>query len=881
MMGPAEFLRRARNFLRTRYQERRLDEEMRFHLEMEAEKNERAGMTPSEARRAAILSFGGVDTHKESVRDARGFRWLDDLIADVRYASRSLRQTPGFTAIAVLTLSIGIGVITAAFTAFYTVWLQPLPYPDADRLFVVYAQNREMHETGVNISYPDYLDWRRSVRAFAGLAVFNWNSNTLSGREGAERVSGAEISANLLPALGVEPFIGRNFTPEERQRGRDRVILLGYGLWKRRYGGDRTVVGRTLTVDGLPYTVVGVMPPAFQFPYKGDPTTPLVWTPLAVADWMHQRSSRALAGAVGRLRPGVTAEQARGELARVSARLQREYPAENTAWEAQYVPMSEDVFGSTRSTVSLLFVAAALVLLVVCANTANLLLARGAARDREVSLRAALGARRGRLIRQLLAESLVLVVLGGALGIVLARWGTDVLQVVFADSLPASAAIVLSPVIHLFALAITAIVALLAGLFPAIRSTRVQLETSLKSGSRASPGREGARLRGALVVGEIALAVVLLVGSVLLLKSLSALQNIDPGFDADDVFVARFQLAANKYDTVDRRSAFMSALLERLRAAPGIVDVGAAQGTPYSGWNVGSRYEVEGEPAPLPGQQQITHVQSVTPEYFRVLHVPLVRGRQLSDEDDDRAPRAAVVNQAFVARHFGGKDPIGRRFRFGPEDPWTTIVGVVGDFRHYSLTEPMRPAVYLPFAADPPPQMTVVIRATQGAGDTLGTLRRVLQSLDPDVAASGGQPLADVVARRMWLPRIARDVIGAFAAAAALLALVGLYGVISYSILRQQHELGIRLALGAAPAQVLRLVLGRGLVLAAIGSGIGCAVAFGASRSLSELLFEVTPADAGTFTLVPLVVIALAALASFLPGRRAARIDPMITLRAE
>jgi predicted permease len=403
----------------------------------------------------------------------------------------------------------------------------------------------------------------------------------------------------------------------------------------------------------------------------------------------------------------------------------------------------------------------------------------------------------------------------------------------------------------------------------------------LKAGSRATLARDGARLRGALVVGEIALAVVLLVGSVLLLKSLSALQNIDPGFDAQDVFIARFQLAANKYDTAERRRAFMTALLEHLRNAPGVIDVGAAQGTPFSGWNVGSGYEVEGEPAPRPGQPRITHFQSVTPEYFRVLHIPLVRGRQLSDTDDDGAPRVALVNQAFVVRHFRGKDPIGHRLRFAAEDPWMTIVGVVGDFRHYTLTEPMRPAVYTPFAADPPQQMTVVIRATQGAGNSLNTLRRVLQRLDPDVAASGGLPLADVVARQMWLPRVARDVIGAFAATAALLALMGLYGVISYSILRQQNELGIRLALGAAPVQVLRLIVGRGLTLAAIGSAIGCALGFGASRSLSGLLFEVTPADAGTFILVPLLVMALAALASFLPGRRAASIDPVITLKAE
>lgn len=880
MMGPAEFARRVRDFIRAGHAERRLDEEVRFHLEMEAQKYEREGMSPHEARRAAVARFGGVDANKESVRDARGFRWLDDFIADARYACRSLRHTPGFTGIAVVTLSIGIGATTAVFTVFNAVLLRPLPFRDAERLAVVYAQNREMQATGVNISYPDYLDWQRSVRAFADLAVFNWSSNTLSGKEGAERVNGAEISANLLTVLGVEPLIGRNFTRDEQQAGRDRVILLSYGLWKRRFAGDPATVGRTITVDGLPYTVVGVMPATFQFPFAGAPATPPVWTPLTVADWMLGRSNRGLGGAVGRLRQGITADEARAELARVSTRLERAYPAENHAWEAQYVPMREDVFGSARETVSLLFAAATLVLLVVCANTANLLLARGAARDREVSLRAAIGARRSRLIRQFLTESLVLVALGGALGVILARWGRDVLQFLFADRLPAFAAIELDPSAYLFALATTTLVALLAGLFPAFRTTRVPIEASLKSGSRTTATRGGARLRGALVVGEVALAVVLLVGSVLLLKSLSALQNIDPGFEARDVFVARFRLLENRYPAGQRR-AFMTALRERLRAQPGVADVGAAQGTPFSGWNVGTSYEVEGEPAPRAGQAPVTHVQSVTPEYFRVLQIPLIRGRQLSATDDDRAPRVALVNEAFARLHFRGKDPIGRRFRFGADDPWTTIVGVVGDFRHYALTQPMQAAVYLPFAADPPQQMTIVIRTTPGAVDALATLRRVLHNLDPEVASSGGQALADVVARQTWLHRVARDVIGAFAATAAMLALVGLYGVISYSIVRQQNELGIRLALGAAPARVLGLVIRQALVLATSGSVIGCALAFGASRSLSALLFEVRPADVDTFVVVPLLVIALAALASFVPGRRAARIDPVMTLRAE
>jgi predicted permease len=881
MLGPAEFARRLRDFFQAGRAERQRDEEMRFHLEMEAEKHVRQGMTPHEARRAAAARFGGLEVHKEAVRDARGFRWMDEFLCDARYACRSFRRTPSFAGIAVATLAIGIGVTTAVFTLFNAVLLRPLPFRDAERLAVVYAQNREMQATEVNISYPDYLDWQRRVRAFAGLAVFNWGAYTLSGPEGAERVNGAEISATLLPVLGVEPLVGRNFTHDEQQLGRNRVMLIGYGLWKRRYAGDPAIVGRSITVDGLPYTIVGVMPPEFQFPFRGAPVTPPVWTPLAVEDWMHGRSNRGLAGAVGRLRPGVTPDEARAELARESTRLQREHPGDNHAWEAQYVPMREDVFGSARTTVSLLFGGAALVLLVVCANVANLLLARGAARDREVSLRAAIGARRGRLIRQFLTESLVLVAIGGALGIVLARWGRDVLQLAFADRLPAFAAIELDLVGYLFALATTAFVALLAGLFPAFRATHVPLEASLQSGQRTTATRGGARFRGTLVVGEVALAIVLLVGSVLLLKSLSALQNIDPGFDARDVYVARLRLATTKYDTADRRRAFMTALLDRLRSEPGVADVGAAQGTPFSGWNVGTGYEVDGEQAARSGEAPVTHVQSVTPEYFRVLHIPLIRGHQLAATDDDRAPHIAVVNEAFTRLHFTGTDPIGRRVRFGRDDPWTTIVGVVGDFRHYALTEPMRPAVYLPFAADPPQQMTVAVRASAGAGGIANTLRRVLQSLDPDVAASGGQALADVVARQTWLARVARDVIGTFAATAALLALVGLYGVISYSIVQQQGELGIRLALGAAPARVLRLVIRQGLTLAAIGSAIGCALALAASRSLSALLFEVTPVDPGTFVSVPLVVLVLAAFASFLPARRAARIDPVRILRAE
>jgi putative ABC transport system permease protein len=872
-------LSRVRALFRRGAAERELNDELAFHIEMETRKNIDAGMSERDARRRALVSFGGVDAHKESLRDTRSFRWLEDALSDARYALRWLGRVRGFTVVAVLTLGLGIGATTAIFTVVNAVLLRPLPYADADELAIIYGRNPERGGTNVNISYEDYRSWKREVGAFERLGVFNWVSNTIGGDDApAERLAGGMIDADLFPALGVEPLLGRGVLPEEVVAGREGVVLIGYGLWQRRYGGERSVLGRTITVNGQPHVVIGVMPPRFQFPYAAE-----VWRPMAPDEDYANRSTRVLAGAVGRLREGVPRAQAEAELARVSQALEREFPESNTGWEAQYVPLREDLFGALRPAMLIVFAAAGLVLLIVCGNLANLLLARSAGRSREIALRTALGAGRSRLVRQFMTESVVLAALGGVLGLVVAYWGVGVLRGMLVDRIPAFIHITPDLRVYAFAAAATAGVALLAGILPALRGSHVDAQAVVKEGGRSTSGTRGSRLRGALVVSEVALTVVLLVGAALLIKSMAALTRIDPGFDAMNVLTARYSLPSVKYDAPERWSAFQAVLLERLRAEPGVIRVGAVQGTPFSGWNVRTSYAVEGEPPAPAGRAPSTHFQSVTPEYFDVLGVPLVRGRMIDHTDGRDAPAVAVVNESFVARHFQSQDPTGKRFRLccGDERPWITVAGVVADYRHFDLTEPMSAAVYLPYAQHTRSQMTLAIRTAGNAADMIPALRRILAELDPDIPADRVQTLEEVIARQTWVQRIARDILAAFAATAALLALIGLYGLISYSVAQQRHEIGIRLALGAAPRRVLRLVVRKGMTLALAGIAIGSAVAFLTTRLLSQLLFEVEPADSGTFLIVPLAVATLAAAAAAIPARLAASTDPMITLRAE
>ncbi len=885
------FYLRVRGALLRGRAEREMEEEMRFHVDRETEKNMRAGMTENAARRRALIAFGGLDAHREAMRDGRGGRWLDDLLVDIRYALRWQFCSPGFSAVAVLTLALGMGATTALFAVLNSVLLEPLPYPASDRLAMVYARNEE--RSGVNISYLDYLSWKEQVKSFEQLGVFQWTSSTISGNESAERIASADVSAELFSVLGVSPQLGRGITAEEQRRGA-RVALIGHGLWQRRLGGEPSVVGRPIIVNGDSYTIIGVMPVRFQFPYQGE-----LWKPMVHEPGFDRRSSRYLAGAVGRLASGVTREQAEAELARVSAQLERSFPDSNRGWAADYMSLREDLFGALREGVLVLFVAAGLVLLIVCGNLANLLLARGAGRQREMALRAAIGAGRGRLVRQLLTESALLALAGAGLAVLLALWGVRLLSASATDQLPAFIAITVKPKVFFFQFAVATLVVLLTGLLPALRGTQLGSQSALMHGQRSTSSVQGSRLRSALIVAEVGLTVVLLAGSLLLVKTMSALSQIELGFDPANVLTARYNLpgcawfasvcSGTKYTTDEQRQIFLNAIEEKLRSNPGVVAVGAAQGTPFSGWNVTMAYEVRGQPPAAPGQELAAHVQVVTPEFFRTMRVPLVKGRGIETIDAAQANSSAMVNETFVARHFGGQDPIGQSIRIGGES-WATIVGVIGDFRHVQITSAPEPAVYFLYAAPAagrvgrnqlPNQMTLAIRTRGPANDMIPVLRRELAALDADVPAFRIATMEEVIARLTWVQRILRNILAAFAITAGLLAVIGLYGVISFGVNQQRHEFGIRLALGAAPNGLLRQVLRGGLLLASIGIGLGLVSAFVATRGLRQLLFQVQPADATTFLLVPLVVAALAALSSAGPALRAASTPPIQALRSE
>lgn len=867
------------NLFRKEQVERELDEELRSYLDNAVQEKVRAGMSREEALRTARIELGNVESVKESVRSAGWERFVEDFWQDIRYGARALAKNPGFTLVAVLTLALGIGATTAIFSLVSAVLLRPLPYEDADELFVIYGRHKE-HGGGSNVSYPDYLTWKSS-QSFEGVGIFNWYDTTLSGLGPAERMPGAQVSANLFPLLGVGPLLGRTFTEQESAAGGGRVVILGHGLWQRLFGSDPGALGRSITLDGSPHTVVGVMPPGFRFPYRGEIWTPLVPEP---QQRFYQHGNRFLAAAVARLRSGASRQQGEAELAAISRRLEAEHPESNLGWDAQLVAMRDDIVGDLGPALLLIFAAVGLVLLAVCGNVANLLLARGAARQRELAVRRAIGAGRGRLVRQLTTESLLLAALGGTVGVALAFWAGPLFGAALADRLPSYSQVTVDNGVLLFAAIVTTAASLLFGLVPALSASAASTEMALKEATRSSVSARGSLLRASLVAGEVAFAVMLLAGGLLLIRSVTALSAIETGFDARGILTARVYLADPNYAKVGDRVRFLNRLLERLAALPGVEVAGAAQGTPFSGWNVGTSFSAEGLPPPLPGQEPSTHFQWVTPEFFKVLRVPLLSGRALLPSDDQRAPAVCVVNAAFVEEYFPNENPLGRKIKLGGEqsdEPWTTIVGVVQDFRHYRLTEPMRPAVYLPHLQWTPRQMTLTIRAATSPADFAPTLRHVLAELDPDVPAYRVATLEETLARQTWVQRIQRDVLAAFAIVVVFLALLGLYGVISYAVLQRHHEIGIRLALGATPGHVSRLILRQGAWLAMLGITIGTPAAFAAARLLAGTLYEVEPGDPITYIVAGFAVALLAIGASYLPARRASRLEPLAALRHE
>jgi putative ABC transport system permease protein len=812
---------------------------------------------------------------------------MDSLLQDLRYTVRTLRGSPGFALAAVLTLALGVGGGTTVFSVVNAVLLRPLPFPEPDRLQLVWTQSDERPQSW--LSYPEWGDLRERSTTFQDLAaVRDWSFN-VTGAEEPERVSGLAVSANLFSVLGVGPVIGRAFLPEEDRIGAGRVAILSHGFWQRRFGADPGLVGRTVALDGEQFTVVGVLPREFRLlppssVFPGDAAVLVPLEPALGTGFLRNRDVRHL-HVLGRLAPGATAAEARAEVAGIGARLRAENTAGYTSpgWGMTAVGYHEQIVQGVRPALLMLFGAVGLLLLLVTVNVANLLLARHAARAREMGVRAALGASRSRLVRLRLIESLVLAVLGGAAGVLLALHGIELLRTIGPGSLPRLDEVGVDASVLGFSLLLTLGTAVLCGLLPALQTARSDGGELLRDGGRSnSAGASRGRTRSSLVVSQVALALVLLVGAGLLLRSLLHLQAEPLGFEPARVLTLQLSFAEARYPTGQARGAFLTEAEERLRALPGVQAVGAVTQLPLSGAHLGSGFFPEAGAATGEDRSVSADLRGITPGYFDAMGIRLRRGRSFSAADGREAPWVGVIDETLAARLWPGEDPLGKRIRWQRAEQPIEIVGVVAAVAHAGIGAGPRETVYRPYAQYAPG--TPVFLAMRSDGDPAalaGAVRRTLHRIDPD------QPIGDLrsmrarVADALGEPRFYALLLGGFAAFALLLAAIGIYGVVSYGVAQRTREIGIRTALGAGSGEVLRMVVAEGLRLAVVGVALGLVAALVATRVLSSLLYEVETTDPLVFVLVPLFLAGVALLASYLPARRASRVDPMIALRSE
>jgi predicted permease len=805
----------------------------------------------------------------------------DSLLHDLRLAVRALRRSPGFTAAAALTLALGIGATTAVFGIVDAVLLRPLPYPAPDRLVRLYQGDRHSGTTREGFSTPDFLDLRERSRTLEGAAAFRTRPMALGGEE-AERVSATHASHELFPLLGASPLLGRAYDAAEDSPGGEPVVVLGERLWRRRFGADPAILGRTVLLDDRAHVVVGVLPADFAFPSAETD----LWVPLRAAPTSAPRGVHDL-GVVARLAPGATLDGARREIATIAAELEAEHPADNEGRDFLAVPLRDALVGDVRPRLLLLLGATTLVLLVACANVAHLLLARATTRSREVAVRTALGATRGRLARQFTVEALVLALLGGTLGVGLAGWALDLLVGLVPGGVPRiEAAAIDGRVLAVVATTLTA-VGLVFGLAPALARRDVGLHATLREAGAPglSASRRRVRARGAHVVAEIALAVTLVGGASLLIRSFARLLDVDPGFRAENVVKLDFQLPARRYPQAfsdfpeyPEIRAFHGELLRRVATIPGVSAAAIAVNHPVDpGWT--TSFRLEGQTEAEAATQPETSIRIVSPDYFRTVGVPLLRGRLLEPRDDGAAPRVVVVNAAFARRHLSGVDPIGRRIELFGRDH--EIVGVVGDERFDGLGAEPPPAVYPPLAQMPLSAGSLLVLAAGRPEAVIPQVRAIFRELDPQLAVFGVEALEETLAGSIAAPRFTALLLGLFAALALALAVVGVHGVLGYTVAQRSREIGIRLALGASRARVTRDVVAEGLRLAALGLALGLAGTLALGHALRGMLFGIGAADPATLLGVAALLAAVATAASWLPARRAAKVDPMTTLRGD
>jgi putative ABC transport system permease protein len=874
------FMRRVRGLFLKRKLEQELEDEIRAHLEMQTEDNLRQGMSADEARLAALRKFGGVEQVKENYRERRGLPVVEATLQDLRLGVRMLIKRPSFTGIAVLTLALGIGANITIFSVVNSVLLRPLPYADADRLVFLWSEAPKQNIKDRASAYANFSEWRDQNKSFEDLAVFDPTVVTLTGAAEPEGVMSVRASANYFPLLGVAPMLGRTFTADEEQQ-KLRVVVLSHGLWQRRFGAAPDILGRTLEIDGVSSQVIGVMPESF-LPGREN----RIWEPHTLfPDWEAQKAQRGTGSwqVVGRLKAGVSLEQAQTEMSAIAQRLEQAYPDANKGLGVNLVPVQLQFTGSNvRLALWMLFGAVVFVLLISCTNVANLMLSRGIAREREIAIRIALGAGRMRLVRQLLTESGLLALLAGAAGLLIASLGIRAVLSFSPANLPRLDGVAIDAKVLAFTTIVSLLTGLLFGLAPALKISQTQPGAALKEGRSSSGGVSGRLLRSLLVIAEFSLTVLLLAGAGLLLRSFSKLQAVDPGFDPSRALLTQLTPARNS--TADKWRVFYQQVSERVAALPGVEAVGLTTEIFISG-NPDGLITIEGASPESSATARIPFRRDVISEgFFQTLRVPLRKGRFFNAQDNQGAVPVTIINETMARRFWPGEEALGKRFKLGAAqsaNPWLTVVGVVGDMRRQSLERQPIAQIFRPYLQSSERRLILLIRTTGEPTQIAPLVRNEIRAIDKTVLVSGVSTLESLLARNMGQRRFQTWLLALFSALALLLAAVGIYGVMSYLVTQHTREIGIRMALGAQPRDVLRLVIGQGLRLALCGVGIGLLAAFALTRVLAGLLFDVTATDPTTFIAAPLALLLVALLACFVPARRASRVDPLVALRSE
>jgi len=806
---------------------------------------------------------------------------MENLSGDIRFAVRSLLKRPGFTLIAVVTLALGIGANTAIFSAINALLLKPLPFPELDRVVAIWDKQPSRGVLHNEVAMANYLDWQAQNKSFEQLAIYRWWNANLTGGDSPERVQGFLVSANFLDAIGVKPIMGRNFYPEENQPGKDTVAIITYSLWQRRFGGDPNILNKTITINSFAHTIIGVMPERFNFPKDAGVYGPLAMTP----ELMKSRDFHTFY-VIGRLKPGVSIESAQADTDNITARLEQQYPETNIGLGATVYPILADTVRQYDTALWIMMGAVGFVLLIACANVANLMLARASGRQREIALRAALGANRWRIVRQLLTESVIVALLGGALGVLVGFWSIDAFRAAnpgdAAKFAPGWYQLGINFTVLAFTLGLSLFSGIVFGLAPALQVSKPNLNDALKEGSRQTSGSSH-WLRSGLVVFEVAISLILLVGAGLLARSFLSLLKTNPGFNPDHVITMNIGLPAAKYKDERQRAAFYNDLVQRVKAQPGVTSAAFVNYIPLGGSNSSDAYLVEGMPQPAPGQENEGRYRVCTPDYFGTMGIPIIKGRGFTEQDRADATPVVIVNETLARKHWPGENPIGKRIRFyGPLEraPWMEIVGVVEDVKH-ELNLPVMPEYYLPHAQDSWGGMVLVARTSVEPSSLAGALRQQVWAIDKDQPVFDVKTMQEVRSASVAVYSFSSVMLAIFAVLALLLASVGIYGVMAFAVTQRTQEIGIRMALGARAADVLKLIVKHGMKLALIGTVLGLAGSWAVTRFIEKLLVGVQPTDLLTFSLVSAFLLAAAFIACYLPARRATKVDPLEALRYE